>query len=171
MNAEHILSLSAAGQPEELPYAEQEQKQKVSKGCHADAEDEFQNFKAGTEKTKQMFQQINTSYGQKECSQRFQYENVQSQRRSHKGSNGTDSQQAQKKLAGEKSPENSLYAVQGHEQDNEQDPDQNGSKLVKKSDGCMAEAVKDAVQVTGQIENRADPGEGDEEFSGKLFMK
>ena len=158
MNAEHILSPAApAGQLEEFPYAEQEQEQEIGKGRHTDAEDQLQDLKPGAEKGKQMFQQVNTSYGQKQCGQGLQYENVQSQCRSHKWRHGADSQQAQKKLAGEKPPENGLDAVQGHEQDDEQDPDQNGSKLVEKCDGCMPKAVKDAVEVAGQIENRADP--------------
>ncbi len=84
---------------------------------------------------------------------------------------GTKPQQAQEDLAGQKAPEDALDPAAGDEPYDKQNPHQNGRQLVEKGDGGPAEAVENTVQISGEIEDRTDPGQSDKEFAGKSLME
>ncbi len=50
---------------QKLPYAEQKQDQKINNGSHTNADDEAEKLHAKAKGGKEMFYQVNTSYGQK----------------------------------------------------------------------------------------------------------
>ncbi len=43
--------------------------------------------------------------------------------------------------------------------------------MVKKGDGSLSKAMKDAVQVSGQIKDRTDKRQSDKKFTCQLFVK
>ena len=82
------------GQSQELPGSEQNQDDKIRGSHHADADDQVQNFQSEPESRKQAFEQVDSSYGQKERGEGFQDQDIQSHGRIYTGSDCPDTKKA-----------------------------------------------------------------------------